>query len=122
MIELLITMIVVGIVSAIGTFSYLHALEVAQGRASETMLRAIFEAERSYGFDQATLHYGTLADLQNNRYLSGSLNSIEWSYGVALSGVGNTAYTATATRLRGPHRNRTRAITQTGTITPATWP
>ncbi|MBI4227452.1 MAG: hypothetical protein HY600_04140, partial [Candidatus Omnitrophica bacterium] len=59
---MLITVIVVGIVAAIGTFSFVHGLEVANGRAAETTLRAIFEAERAYAFDQSPEHYGSLAD------------------------------------------------------------
>lgn len=121
-IELLVTVIIVGIVAAIGTFSFLHALEVGHGRTAETTLRAIFEAQRAYAFDQATVHYGSLIDLEDGRYLSGALNSIEWAYTVTLPGAPNATYTATATRQRGPYNGQTRQLNETGAVTPSSWP
>ncbi len=124
-VEALVAVIIVGIVATAGGPVFLRTLEIAKGSEAETTLRAIFQAERAYAFDQTPNHFGTLADLENGRYLPGNLNTIEWTYTLTLAGSPAVTYTATATRQRGPYSeppNNIRQMKETGVLTPSSWP
>ena len=125
MMELLIVVVIIGIIATAVLPSFSRSFEIAKGRESETSLRTIYEAERAYYFDRTPNRYGTLDDLVPT-YLpsTASLNTANWTYGVAPSNPasGPAAFVATATRQGGPHNGQTRTMNQSGTLAPASWP
>ncbi|OGX40870.1 MAG: hypothetical protein A3C53_02190 [Omnitrophica WOR_2 bacterium RIFCSPHIGHO2_02_FULL_68_15] len=112
LLELLVTVVVIGIVAAVAMPLFARSMEREKGLYAEATLWAIFNAERAYFFDQIPNNYGTLTNLQSSRYLSGNLNTTEWSYAVIRTGSPATAYSATATRLTGQYTNYRRRMTE----------
>lgn len=100
--ELMITVVIVGILAAIALPSFSKAVERAKVKETQAALAAIAGAERVYRLDQ--VGYGTLANLTANRYTSDPGNT-DWNF--ATSGVTATAFTATATRTAGGYAGNT---------------
>ena len=127
--EALVTVVVIGIVASIAIPSYQRTFEHAFGRESETALRILYRAEQAYynAKSPPSNVYGwhNVAGQGNDlaSYIPSPLDSAEWTY-TAVPGNGQTPkeFTATATRVRGPHAGKTRTTSRTGVISPDSWP
>lgn len=121
LVELLVALVIMGTIATVAIPSYMQSLEASKGRESETALRAILEAERSYYFDQIPNSYGTMANLIPT-YLMVSPDSANWTYAITTPGAPPfNAFIATATRQGGPRNGQTRTMNQNGTLAPAAW-
>lgn len=100
MMELLVTVIIVGILAAIALPNFGKAIEKAKVKDAETALAAIASAERVYRLDQGD--FGSLADLTSNHYVSdpdaGNSNT-DWDF--EDSNVPAGTFTITAKRTGG---------------------
>ncbi|PIQ82023.1 MAG: hypothetical protein COV76_05660 [Candidatus Omnitrophica bacterium CG11_big_fil_rev_8_21_14_0_20_64_10] len=98
LVELLITVLIIGLVSTVAFPSYQRMLEGGRVKESRAVLASIYEAERLYRLDNGA--YGGLPDLLGRGYLMEDPDtSTEWSYAVTFPGAGR--YNATATRQGG---------------------
>ncbi len=116
LLELIITVLIVGIVASFAIPNFSKMVEKAKVRDVQTALAALATAERIYRLDQGT--YGTLANLAANNYASdpdaGNFN-VDWDYAVVSGGA---AFTATATRTGGGYNNNTVLVNQNYTGAP----
>lgn len=116
LLELLITVLIVGILSALALPNFGKAVEKAKVKDAQTALASIAAAERVYRLDQG--NYGTLADLTANRYVAdpdaGNANA-DWNFVAAAAGA---AFAATATRTGGAYNANTIQVDQNFTGSP----
>ena len=116
LLELLITVMIVGILATVALPNFTKSVEKAKVKDGQSTVAAIASAERIYRLDQGS--FGTLGNLTANNYVSdpdaGNLNT-DWNFGVAAAA--NT-FTATATRTGGGYNNQTVAATETFTGSP----
>ncbi|MBI3323519.1 MAG: prepilin-type N-terminal cleavage/methylation domain-containing protein [Candidatus Omnitrophica bacterium] len=119
LLELLITVLIVGILAALALPNFGKAVEKAKVKDVQSTLAAIAAAERVYRLDQGG--FGTLANLTANNYASdpdaGNANT-DWNFAVAGAGA---AFAATATRTGGAYNTNTVQVDQdyTGASVPA---
>lgn len=114
--ELLITVLIVGILAALALPNFTKAIEKAKVKDAQTVLAAIAAAERIYRLDQGT--YGTLQDLVDNRYLSNPNPIVipenpppDWTY--ETPGVpSTTTFLAKAIRGGGGYKSNTVEVDQ----------
>jgi type IV pilus assembly protein PilE len=112
--ELLVTVVIVGILAAVAIPNFSRSIERARVRDAQTALSAIVSTERIYRLDQGT--FGTMADMTADNYIAdpdaGNGNA-EWDFAIAVGGNGAT-FTATATRTGGgaAFDNRTVVVNQ----------
>ena len=105
LLELLITVVIVGILAAVALPSFSKAVEKAKVKDAQTALAAIASAERVYRLDQGG--FGNLANLTANNYTSdpdSNNQNANWNFAVAGAGA---AFTATATRTGGGYNGNT---------------
>ncbi len=100
--ELLVAIVILSILAAVAVPNFSRAVERGRVRDAQSVLAAVFEAERMYRLDEAT--YGRLReDLVARRYLSdpdpGGTTNTDWDFSTAA--VAATTFTARATRTGG---------------------
>lgn len=110
LIELLMVVVIVGALASLAAPGFSKSLERAKVKDAETVLAAIYTAEKIYRLDQGTFGTGpNLSDAANN-YMSDPNTSADWSYDIgALSA---STFTATATRSGGSYDTKTITVTQ----------
>ena len=110
--ELLITVVIVGILAAIALPNFSNGVERTKVLDAQTALSAIASAERIYRMDQGV--FGTMANLTTDNYTSdpdaGNINT-DWDFAIVVGG-GGTTFTATATRTGGGFNGNTIAVDQ----------
>lgn len=112
LLELLITVVIVGILAAVALPNFGRSVERAQVHDAQTALSAIASSERIYRLDQGT--FGTLAQLTADNYIAdpdAGNNNANWDFAIAVGG-GGTTFTATATRTGGGFNGDTILVDQ----------
>jgi prepilin-type N-terminal cleavage/methylation domain-containing protein len=110
LLELLIVVVIIAALASLAAPGFSRSIERAKVKDAETVLSAIYTAEKIYRLDQGT--YGTLANLTNtaNNYMSDPNTSPDWGY--TTSGVSATAFTATAQRTGGSFNGNTITVNE----------
>lgn len=120
--EMLMTVVIVGILAAVGLPNFGKARERSYWRAAEDLLLAIYAGERAYFlvndayYDVVETKTGAelMAEWRKINIDNPNLASIPVSYSVAASG---STFTATATRDSGPCAGSSRTIDQNRALT-----
>jgi len=111
LLELIVTIIVIGILASIAMPGFTRAIERARVQDVEATLAAAFQAERLYLLDNAD--FGTWAELIADHYITdpdGGNSNTEWNF--ASANVTATTFTLTATRTGGGWNGNTVSVTQ----------
>lgn len=100
--ELLVAIVILSILAAVAIPNFSRAVERGRVRDAQSVLAAIFEAERMYRLDEAT--FGRLVeDLVARRYLSdpdpGGTTNADWDF--TTPAVAAATFTARASRTGG---------------------
>ncbi|MBI3322819.1 MAG: prepilin-type N-terminal cleavage/methylation domain-containing protein [Candidatus Omnitrophica bacterium] len=113
MLELLITVVIIGILAAIAAPNFTRAVEKAKVKDVQGILATIASAEKVYRLDHST--YTGMATLAANQYLAdpdaGNQNT-DWNFGIVAAA--NT-FTATATRTGGGSNGNTVIVNESFT-------
>ena len=98
LIELLVVVIVVAIIAGLAVPGYSRMIEKVRAKDAQGTLSILLRAEQMYKL--ANLSFGTLVQMVNGKYLDPDPNpDPNWTF--STSGVGATAFIATATRNAG---------------------
>ncbi len=111
LLELIVTIIVIGILASIAMPGFTRAIERARVQDVEATLAAAFQAERLHLLDNTD--FGTWAELIARNYITdpdGGNSNTEWNF--ASANVTGTTFTLTATRTGGRWNNTTVEVTQ----------
>ena len=110
--ELLITVVIVGILASVALPNFTRSVEKAQVKDVQSTLALIASSQRVYRLDQGG--FGTLAQLTADNYVAdpdaGNSNT-NWNFAIAVGG-GGTTFTATATRTGGGFNGQTVRVNQ----------
>ena len=122
MVELMITVIVIGIMVTIAIPNYARSVERGRCSFAMNMLKSIRSAAILYFRENQTFSTMNLADLED---LAGakfySDNShLDWRF--ELNGVGANTFIVSATRLRGPHAGNSISMTAEDSLLGSTYP
>ena len=109
LVEVLIVVIIIGILASIGIPQFAASIEKAKGGEARAGLGHIQTGEKVY-FAENEVYTSDLSALDI------SLTERFWTFTIAVSGVNDELYTATATRSAGARANQTITMDQAGTI------
>ena len=115
--ELLVTVVIIGVLAAVALPSYIKTRERSYFQEAESLLLAVYAGERAYflinDFYYDVDETGGMAQWRKINIDDPNLPSIPVTYSVTAAGVGAAStFTATAARPGGPCAGSTRTIDQ----------
>lgn len=116
LVELMVTVTLIGILAAYATPSFRRAMNQSRADVAAANLRAIWSAERCYWLDNRTFT-SDLNQLQSLGLVDPSVVASSSFYVYAVTAASSTSFTATATRVGSDKWSGEFIIDETGVVT-----